>query len=380
MFDTVMVVSTGHAYFDKRVYLKCVEPLSKIFRKVLYISTQKRIKSSFLVPDNVVDIFVGDMPIRTIERTLFWEKEFRRIIYSQNCPLDLVVVHDIPFGYLFPNLFLDKMKKKYRCKVIIDMHEYLPEILFPSLKENNLLTKLNDKVIVEPYALKADAYIAVCEYVKEYLRKKGVSEEKIYVSPNYAHASPQNFGAKNNAIGFVGRLIRQNGPRLIGELVKAAIDQFGYEFRFIGSKKESAIQLFSNKGLMDHEKVVFLGMLPYEEMLFEISKLRFTISHFELSAKNTIHSLPNKFFDSLVSKTPVIIPYQLVEQRRILERFNLGYSIDLLSENWIRDIGEIIRDQKEYDRKMQNLDKYYTKFLWNSHEEEYLRFIRDIMK
>ncbi|HRU37807.1 MAG TPA: hypothetical protein P5321_08825 [Thermotogota bacterium] len=379
MLKTAMVVGGGHPYFDKRVYLKCVEPLSKICKEVIYVSARKR-TGQYEVPDNVVDVFVDNMPIRTVKRTIFWDRVHREVILSQEPPIDLIILHDIPIGYVFPNRYVRKLKDKYQSKIIIDLHEYLPETLFPSVPENSLITNINDKMIVDPYIREADGYVVVSEHGRDYLLKKGIPETNILKSPNYAHSIPNVYGEKTNAIGFVGRLVRQNGPNAIARMARIVVEKYGLEFRFIGTDKDAVTGLFDDNWILHNEKVSFFGMLPYENMLQEISKLKFVISHLEISAKNSIYSLTNKFFDSLVSKTPIIVPSQLIEQRSILEEYDIGYYLDLEKSQWTDDLEKIFRDQKEYDRKVSNIAKHYREFLWETHESEYLDFIKRISK
>lgn len=163
-------------------------------------------------------------------------------------------------------------------------------------------------------------------------------------------------------------------------MARIVVEKYGLEFRFIGTDKDAVTGLFDDNWILHNEKVSFFGMLPYENMLQEISKLKFVISHLEISAKNTIYSLPNKFFDSLVSKTPIIVPSQLIEQRSILEEYDIGYYLDLEKSQWTDDLEKIFRDQKEYDRKVSNIAKHYREFLWETHESEYLDFIKRISK
>lgn len=380
MLNTVMVIGSGHPYFDKRVFSKSVQPLSKLFAKVLYVTAAERGKVQGLVPGNIEDISVGNMPIKTINRTLQWDRIHRSAIYNYDKPIDLIVLHDIPIGYVFPGAFLRRIKGKFHCKIVIDLHEYLPECLFPSIPTSDFLTLIDDKMIVGPYLKEADGYFAVCDFVQEYILRKGISKRKIFVLPNYAHSIPTNYVEKTDSVGFVGRLNRFNGPERIAKIAKTVIEEYGYEFRFIGTSKEGAIGLFGDDWLFSHDKVTFLGMLPYNEMLYEISKLKFAISHFEVTAKNTIHSLPNKFFDCIVSKTPIIIPSQLKEQRKILEEYDIGYSVDLDNNQWIQELRGVFTNQKEYDRKSHNIEKHYREFLWDSHEREYLNFVERIMK
>jgi len=374
-----MVVGGAYTFFDKRVYLKCVEPLSKICKKVIYVSARKR-TGQYKVPDNVVDVFVDNMPIRTVKRTMFWDKLYRNVLLSQEHPIELVVLNDISIGYVFPNRFVQRLKNIYQSKIIIDLHEYLPEVLFPSLPANSLITSINDKMIVEPYLRVADGFVSVNDFVKDYLLEKGIPEERIFKLPNYAHSTPDVYGEKSDAIGFVGQLKRQNGPNAIARMARIVVEKYGFEFRFIGTDKDAVTGLFDDNWILHNEKVSFLGMLPYENMLHEISKLKFVISHLEISAKNTIYSLPNKFFDSLVSKTPIIVPSQLIEQRSILEEYDIGYYLDLEKSQWTDDLEEIFRDQKEYDRKVSNIAKHYREFLWETHESAYLDFIKRISK
>ena len=63
-----------------------------------------------------------------------------------------------------------------------------------------------------------------------------------------------------------------------------------------------------------------------------------------------------------------------------LEEYDIGYYLDLEKSQWTDDLEEIFRDQKEYDRKVSNIAKHYREFLWETHESEYLDFIKRISK
>lgn len=88
---------------------------------------------------------------------------------------DIVHLHSVPFFHILVGFVLAKLLKK---KVVITPHFHPGHVHY----EKSIFYKIMDK---------CDAVFAVTAFEKNYLRKKGVSEEKIHITGNSIDITPQ---------------------------------------------------------------------------------------------------------------------------------------------------------------------------------------------
>ena len=85
------------------------------------------------------------------------------------------------------------------------------------------------------------------------------------------------------------------------------------------------------------------------------------------------------FYDSLAAGTPVIIDDRFVSMKKIIEETNTGLILDLSKEP-DRDLSLILNAPGSYDSYLENLGRYYDRFVWdNSKEDCFVDFIATIM-
>jgi len=123
--------------------------------------------------------------------------------------------------------------------------------------------------------------------------------------------------------------------------------------------------------------------MNYDLMMDRISKVKYTLLAFQSRSDpqypNDIYSLPNKFYDSLAAGTPVIIDDRFVSMKKIIEETNTGLILDLSKEP-DRDLSLILNAPGSYDSYLENLGRYYDRFVWdNSKEDCFVDFIATIM-
>ena len=121
-----------------------------------------------------------------------------------------------------------------------------------------------------------------------------------------------------------------------------------------------------------------LPLLPYEEMMNEISTSKFSWISFKTlpyrNYKNDTLSLPHKFFDSIAAGTPVIVSRNFVSMAQIVKERGIGVVID--PENVKESLEKIERAFLNYNEIVRNVEKHKREFIWDEEkEEEFLRFV-----
>jgi hypothetical protein len=90
--------------------------------------------------------------------------------------------------------------------------------------------------------------------------------------------------------------------------------------------------------------------------------------------------MPNKFFDSVVSGTPIIVDKRFEDIAQLVERDNLGIVIDRNNPEESAERIDHIWEER-YDALLKAIDKNKSSFLWEENKRrDFLEFVQDIMK
>lgn len=116
------------------------------------------------------------------------------------------------------------------------------------------------------------------------------------------------------------------------------------------------------------EKVEFLGRLPYEELMTITAGASLGLSIEEDMGLNYRYALPNKLFDYIQARVPVVVSNR-PEMAAIVRSYNIGEVIDNLSPTAIADkIKAILNDQKKLTVWKFNLEKAAIELIWENEE------------
>jgi len=373
----VLVLGYTHDFFDKRVFLKCVLSLSEVFDEVVYPFWKRERKVSFSIPENVTPVGLPPFHMRTWKRTLFDDPKYKESILNLPGQFDFVVSHDTQ-GYLAQKRFFRKLKQKFGAKLVFDLHEFLPSASFPSIPDSPVKNWIIEKLWLSRILDEADAFVVVNDFVKQTLGKKGTNRP-VFILPNFAHQETfTSLEKKKDRIAIVGGIRNDNGPKEYQKLVEVFLERSHFDFTFIGTPKAALVDFGFPAPLLENPRLHFPGFLPYSAMLEEISMCSFSISHLNFRNINSRFSLPNRFYDSLCAGTPILVPFQLEEQWKIVEREKVGVGFDLTKENWPLELLHKI-EEAEYPAIAENLREKMNLFSFEAHKRPLQEFFFSLL-
>ncbi|MFK5959170.1 MAG: glycosyltransferase [Lutibacter sp.] len=123
-------------------------------------------------------------------------------------------------------------------------------------------------------------------------------------------------------------------------------------------------------------KVLLLGNLDPEKLVLITQNATLGISLEEDLGLSYRYSLPNKLFDYIQAKTPVLATY-LPEIKNVVESYKVGEIIeDHSPKNIVKGISKILENGKYYYQL--NLEEASKELIWENQEKMLLSFFRNI--
>ncbi|HON27683.1 MAG: glycosyltransferase [Mesotoga sp.] len=354
-----LVVGYNHSRKDKRV-MRTVEIFCRL-GPVCYQFSGENSAFSNDFQRNLRDFSLcrDEMPGRgKLIKRIRLDREILKLV--KELDYDLAYFHSFPASQ--PIKLFREVKKRGK-KLLYDLHEIMPVQFLP--EKYSFLNPVLWRILKAQLSL-VDGVIGVSdEAMKMMFEKTGIARPLLII-PNYAATGIQiGRNAKNAEIAVVGGTSRK--ITINGNLLKELKKNF------------KLISIGTNCDIVDEE----LPFMNYDLMMDRISKVKYTLLAFQSRSDpqypNDIYSLPNKFYDSLAAGTPVIIDDRFVSMKKIIEETNTGLILDLSKEP-DRDLSLILNAPGSYDSYLENLGRYYDRFVWdNSKEDCFVDFIATIM-
>lgn len=239
----------------------------------------------------------------------YWRK-FLDAIITRNS-FDVIHLHDIKLAKVCIAL-----KNKYRLKLVIDCHENMPEMLKIAKHTNSGLgrlffsykkwTKYEKKVLAQ-----ADSAIVVVDEMKERILPYVSEKNKIYVVSNTIDLNEANkITATNNTDNIIlfysGSVTYHRGlQNVIMGLKKIYNTNPKVKLWIVGdgSYLNTLKKLAIKNGV--NQIISFFGRLPHEKLLEKMMSSDVgLIPH--IKSGQTDNSSPNKLFDYMFGKKPII--------------------------------------------------------------------------
>jgi len=366
MNKSVIVCVTNDLTTDQRVHKTCTVLGEQGFEVLLYgrilpesmsvirnYSTH-RVKHFF----NAGPLFYAEFNIRLFLFILF--KNF-----------DLVFSNDL--DTLSASFFAAKWK---RIKIVYDTHEYFTET--PELVSRPLVQNIW-KAIENLIFPKLNHIITVNESIADLYARK--FHKKIQVVRNIPMSYSSNKPKSRLELGLPEnkRIIILQGS---GINIQRGAEEAVAAMRFV----ENSVLLIAGGGdVIDflkkyvdennlQQKVIFKSRMPYGELMQYTVNADLGLAIDKNTNLNYEFSLPNKLFDYIHAEIPVLAS-KLVEIKRIIEQFNVGYFIDNHNPEHISQrINEIFDNQDAYNIKKQNTLNAKEELCWEN-ESKKLRAI-----
>lgn len=290
----------------------------------------------------------------------YFEYNLHLFIFLLFHKFDIIVSNDL--DTLGASFCASKIKNK---KLVYDSHEYFTEV--PELYNRNFQKKV--WMFIENLILPRVKYCyTVSNSIADtYNTKYGINMKVVRNVP-YRNLNIQaNF--KDNEI----KTILYQGSLNIGRGLEHLIDAMEFldnaRLVIIGDgdiTKELSNQI-SKKNLQ--EKVTLKGQIPFEELVLETQKANLGIALEENLGLNYYYALPNKLFDYIQSRVPVLVsPFP--EMQKIVNQYEIGTVYDHKSPELLaKKIQEIFDLKNRYQKWKENTEKAAEELCWENEEK-----------
>lgn len=307
---------------------------------------------------------------------------------------DVYHCHDIftwPIGYI--------LSKRDNAKFICETHEYFPDYIceeWSSDKFKYEVTKMLVKIRGN-YITYGDKVITVSENIADDLHKKFNLNEKPTVIYN---TRPKNFINKANdnqtkSTNYLRDLYNIDKNTnillfhgLVGSIigVDVAINILKYLDNCVlivagegrGDYINKLKKLASEIGVED--KVIFTGFMPSDK-LFEYSNFAdFLVYLGKRQVENMNLTIPNKFFDYIMSGKP-IISSNLKAVSDLIKKHGIGLVVDIEAKDYVtlaEEISLYINNKKLVESAKKNINDIKEYYVWEKQEEKLVRLYKDL--
>ena len=249
-------------------------------------------------------------------------------------------------------------------KLVFDSHELFPEV--PELVDRPGVRKIWQ--LLEKFLVKRiDRGITVCRPIASY----------------YANKYGKNFEVIRNAAPVIAdfpevekdkKVIIYQGVLNVGRGLELAINSMRFTHGVIlqiigeGDIRKDLHRLVSDLGL--EQKVVFSGRLPIEKLRIHTIHASIGISLEEDLGLNYRYALPNKLFDYIQARIPVVVS-DLPEMSSLVEKYGIGKVLKKRDPESLASLFSGMLDEEVPAGKYsKNLEKAAAELSWENEKEK----------
>jgi glycosyltransferase involved in cell wall biosynthesis len=265
---------------------------------------------------------------------------------------------------LLSNFLVSKITNR---KLVYDSHEYFTQM--PELINRPRIQKFWH--ILEKFLLpKLTRAYTVCDSIaNEYKKEYNIDFKVIRNLPNKTNYDIENINPFPND----KQIIIYQGALNVGRGLELMIEAM----QFI----KNAVFVIIGKGDIDEklksiafkfnvtEKVLFVGKIPFYELPKYTNNAHLGISIEENLGLNYYYALPNKLFDYIQAKVPVLVS-DFPEMKNIVETYKIG---DILVERTPQKLAEkinnILISNNQNSELKQNLETAANELVWENENE-----------
>lgn len=289
------------------------------------------------------------------------EYNLRLFFYLLFKKVDILVSNDL--DTLLANYMVSVIRGK---KIIYDSHEYFTEV--PELQNRKFVKKIWT-IIEKNIVPKLKHTYTVSEPIANiYNKKYGTNFRVIRNYPNYSEyqAKTNIFNTTSKVILYQGALNVERGIDLVIKSMKF-IENAVFVIIGDGDITQSLQILAEAEGVND--KINFLGKIPLESLYKYTAAADIGISLEDDTNLNYHYSLPNKLFDYIQARIPVLVS-NLPEMQKIVQDYNIG---QILTSREVENVASVITNMLNAEEKLktwkQNLQKLSLELCWEKQEE-----------
>lgn len=364
----IVILGFDHGMIDRRIVLKDIKYFVNRGYKVKYIYRDNNKSEIQNLPIELKN-HVNFISIKKEASGILSRKKFEDEIIKES-------LRDIPnYFYLhgmfitFPISRLKSLKKI--AKVIYDEHEYPPE---PIAINNRLLKNIigffiniRDRMLINYI----NHSFCVSKSIQEHMENIGF--KNVQLKPNVSEETPLepiNFEKRKNILIVAGALQIERGPFKILNIFKELqknIPQLELHMhvKFGSITLENEVKEYINKNQL--ENIYILPLIEYSKLISKITHSLGVFMSFPNGIWKTNYvAMPNRFYDSLVSGTPIIASKDSIDVANEVENFNLGINFDYNNfDNSIQTLTSFLTNKEIYNHNLNNIYEYAKNNTWN---------------
>ena len=302
-------------------------------------------------------------------KTMFFYANYnlRLFLYLLKVPVDIIVANDLD------TLLACWLAAKIRRKVLLfDSHELFTEL--PELIDRPFIKKiwhLNERFLLRGIDKGYTVSSPIQEYFKtkykhnfELIRNTGVFRNEYFMKPI----------PKEKIVIYQGAVNIGRGLELMMETLKL-MDNTKLWIIGDGDILDDLKLLAINLGV--ENKVIFFGKIALDSLVSYTSKAHIGISLEEDLGLNYRYSLPNKIFDYIQCRVPVIVS-DLPEMRSLIEKHRIGIVIkDRKPQKLAEIIENLSNDEEKQETLSYNLELASRELCWQREEEKIVNLYRN---
>jgi glycosyltransferase involved in cell wall biosynthesis len=290
----------------------------------------------------------------------------RLFFYLLRVPVDIVVANDL--DTLAACWFAAKLRRKV---LIFDSHELFTEV--PELVDRSFVKKIwsiNEWLFIKGVNFCYTVSNPIQGYYKERYKKDFLLIRNVGM---FRFENNNKSGDGQKIIIYQGAVNKGRGLELMLEAMHYLKE---YVLWIIGNGdilnelKQMAIRL------KIEDKVVFTGRVSLDSLPEFTLKAHIGISLEEDLGLNYRYALPNKLFDYIQARIPVVVS-NLPEMKNLVEQYQVGKVLDGREPHKLSLlIQELIEDEKNTARVKKNLELAARELCWQREEDKVISLYR----
>jgi glycosyltransferase involved in cell wall biosynthesis len=356
----IIVSVTNDIYTDQRVRRVCEFLVNNNYKVTL---CGRKLKHSKTLPETAYKTVRFKLPFN--KGPLFYALyNIRLFLFLMFNKCDALLSNDLD------TLLANGLAKKFKsnCKLYYDSHEYF--IGVPELIAKPKVQKIWH-YIEKKYIPNVDKMYTVNESIADLYRKEYNKEIKIVRNISDVKKIKTTYTKKELGLPEDRHIIIIQGAGInidrgaeeaieAIKLVSQAVLIFVGDGDVIPKLKEQV-----RKEQLD-DKVLFFGKQPYDLLMNYTAHADIGLSLDKPTNINYRFSLPNKLFDYIHAKTPVLVS-NLIEIKKIVEQFQIGMVInDHHPDTIAKALTIMLENKTQYDTFKKNTEKASKVLNWDN--------------
>lgn len=268
------------------------------------------------------------------------------------------IVHSFDFD---AGLTCSKLSKKLNFKHIYHIADFYADSRNMPSQIKNMLRKMEIKVIDS-----SDCTIICNE--ERFEQIKGCKQKNIEVIHNvpvlseemtkYISESDYDINKSEKIkLCYVGKLSKNRFILDVLSVVKD-MDNVCLDIAGVGPVEDEVKAVAE-----ESDNIVYYGKIGYEEALKIYSKCDLMFSIYDPSVKNHKYSAPNKIYEAMILKKPIIVARN-TGMDKIVEKNNMGVVINYDKAEFEEKLKELVADKKSMSTMGENAAKAYNEYCW----------------